>query len=258
MRTVVLTLLTTICCAVPAAHAFENTLLAPGTRAPTFSLPGIDNKRISLSDYCGDTLTKPYLNKIHHIVIVSFWATYCAPCQKEIPQLEQFMKSHTGDSIKLFCISIDGEGSAVVEPFVQEKKYEVPVLLDPYKKIAERYGVKSLPALFVIDPRGIIRSASLGFDEKKQSMTEKLEEIVSNIRANKAVAGMQSVSEAVAIKVDAVPKFTAQQKFHAVARVECGESLEKISQELKIDQEQIKQWYEDIKKATQSAFESSK
>ena len=79
----------------------EDTILRPGVRAPSFSMLTLDGSRVALNELCGDTLLKPYTNKVHNTVILSFWATYCLPCQKEIPELQKFMANHTKDSIKL-------------------------------------------------------------------------------------------------------------------------------------------------------------
>jgi peroxiredoxin len=112
---------------------------------------------------------------------LSFWATYCLPCQKEIPELQKFMTNHTKDSIKLFCVSIDKEGADIVAPFVTKRDYTVPVLLDRYAKTAGRYGVKHLPALFVVDTHGIIRYSSTGYDDKVK-LREKLEGLIRSIK----------------------------------------------------------------------------
>jgi peroxiredoxin len=182
-----------------AYGADESKLLQPGTPAPSFSLPSLDGSRVMLNVWCGQTLAKPYLNKIRHVVIVSYWATYCKPCQKEIPELMKFMEKHTADSVKIFCISIDKEGATKVKPFVVEKNYTVPVLLDPYQKTAERYGVKSLPALFVVGPDGVIRFSSLGFEEGT-SLVDKLESILTSIRTGQEITVSAGHGEAVAVE----------------------------------------------------------
>jgi len=175
-----------LCCVLaafsaPADSTVKDSLLQPGTRAPSFSLITFDGTRTALYEVCGDTLLKPYSNKIRHTVIISFWATYCAPCQKEIPELQKFMAAHTTDSVKAFCISIDKEGSAIVEPFVKKMGYTIPILLDQYKKVAARYGVSHLPALFVVDTHGIIRYSSSGYDGKT-GLKDKLENILHSIK----------------------------------------------------------------------------
>jgi len=182
-KTLFLLCFTAFCISINAAE--EQTVLKPGTEAPTFSLPSMSGKRVALRTWSGDTLNKPHINQVPHTVIISFWATYCKPCQKEIPELMAFMKKHEKEPVKTFCISIDKEGAAIVKPFIKEKKYTLPVLLDPYQRTAQRYGVKSVPALFVIDPAGTIRYSSIGFDEK-MNLDDKLEKIYEKIKSGAA------------------------------------------------------------------------
>lgn len=233
-------------------------VLAPGTESPTFSLASLTNERVSLRTWCGE-LNKPYVNSIKHTVIISFWATYCAPCQKEIPELMAFAAKHTGDPIKIFCVSIDKEGAAKVGPFVAEKKYTLPVLLDPYATTAKRYGALRLPALFVIDGDGIIRYSSVGFD-KSVSLVEKLESIIAGISGNKnsdhlgpslglKVNESTSVAGKVVVQAAAV-LLTPKQKWDAVVKVECGQRVEAVAADLKVTPEKVRGWYEQLKAAS--------
>ena len=244
-----------------ALYASESNLLPTGTMAPTFSLPTPEGDRISLRTYCGDTLQKPHINSVRHLVILNFWATYCVPCQKEIPELMRFAEKHAGDSLKIFCINIDKEGASLVSPFIQEKGYTLPVLLDPYRKTAERYGVKALPALFVLDPFGIIRFASVGFDETV-SLDEKLENIISDIRAGrtvneKAVSNSESVSVESETAVSRVVWVTPKARWDAIVKVECGPPVSEVAASLEVSTEEIRTWFADLKNAAFSLWDSS-
>jgi peroxiredoxin len=243
----------------------ESKLLAPGTPAPSFSLPTLSGDRMSLSIYCGETLSKPFFNKVRHTMILSFWATYCKPCQKEIPELITFADKHKTDNVVVLCVSIDKEGGTVVEPFVKEKNYTVQVLLDPYTKTAERYGVKSLPALFVIDTMGVIRYASLGYDEKNP-LGPKLESIVKAIKEGTKIKIPDATGSFVPIQEEPVPAkvegeqkkaapvVSAKQKWNAIARVECGEQIDKVAAGIGATPAELHQWYADLKKAALSLW----
>lgn len=245
----------------------ESKLLAPGTPAPSFSLPTVSGDRVSLSIYCGETLSKPFFNKVRHTMILSFWATYCKPCQKEIPELISFADKHKADNVVVLCVSIDKEGSTVVEPFVKEKNYTVQVLLDPYTKTAERYGVKSLPALFVIDTMGVIRYSSLGYDDKNP-LEPKLESILKAIRTGAKIKISDAAGSFVPIQDStaspahpagaetkkAPPALSAKQRWNAIARVECGEQVDKVAASIGVSASEIHQWYADLKKAALSLW----
>jgi thiol-disulfide isomerase/thioredoxin len=238
-------------------RAEENSLLKPGTPAPIFSLPGIDGNRTALRTWCGDTLNMLHLNKVKHTVILSFWATWCKPCHKEIPELMKFMEKHQADPVKVFFVSIDKEGVLVVRSHLQENNWTaMPALLDPYAKTAERYGVKSLPALFVIDPSGVIRFASSGFEEGTD-LVAKLDNVLADIASGRAVAGSsESTGQAVSASgpTKAIP---AKDRWRAVVRVECGEKAETVAGELGVDQETIRLWHEDIKRAAMTLWGDS-
>lgn len=258
---------------VVSGFTAESTLLKAGTQAPTFSLPALDGDRVSLRMYCGDTLLKPHLIGQKHIVILSFWATYCLPCQKEIPELIKFQQKHVSDSVKVLCVSIDKEGASIVAPFITEKQYAIPVLLDPYRKTAERYGVTALPSLFVIDQSGKIRYSSVGYDTSV-ALDQKLEQIISDIRAGHSVSaasgqvsgdmavvagGESSGSRGSAKNSDSELKpavqLSAKQKWDAIVKVECGNTVQSVADSLHVTPDEIRAWFTELKKAARSIWE---
>lgn len=239
-----------------AAVGGEVTLLKPGEKAPPFSLPSLNGKRQALRVWNGDTLLKPYVNNVKHTVIVNFWATYCKPCQKEIPEISAFMKKHANDPIKAFFVSIDKEGVDKVEPFVKKKGYDITVLLDTYARTAKRYGVKSVPALFVIEPNGTIHHAASGFAEGT-NLTEKLETIYAGIVSGKgpASADVEVSGDQVTVKDDAgeAPEAAAvlppKERWQAVMRVECGEKPDDVAADMGVGVEDIRGWSKALKQA---------
>src|SRR5574340_661430 len=94
-------------------------IIAEGDRAPEFSLPSLDGATRNLAAYRGK------------IVLVHFWATWCPPCVDEIPLLEQFSRTFSGQDVELLAVSVDEGGADVVGPFVRKNKLSFPVLLNP-------------------------------------------------------------------------------------------------------------------------------
>jgi thiol-disulfide isomerase/thioredoxin len=199
-------------------------------------------------------------------VVLSFWATYCKPCQKEIPELQAFAEKHKKDNIIVMCISIDKEGADIVGPFVKEKGYAVQVLLDPYTKTSERYGVKSLPALFVLDTMGIIRFASRGYDEKNP-LGPKLEKVLKSIREGTKISAVDDGGAVVPVEPVGLkgPKsggdegtrparLSPKQRWNAIARVECGEPLDKVAAAIGVAPSELHAWYSDLKKAANTLW----
>lgn len=137
--------------------------LKVGDKAPTFYLRDVQNNDVFLRDFCGQKLRKPWKNKEKYVVVLSFWATWCGPCQKEIPVLQEIMDGYKGRKVKAFLVNV-GEKKEKVAPFVEKKKFRLPVLLDIYSMVSsKKYQTSSLPRLFVIDQNGIIRHMEKGF-----------------------------------------------------------------------------------------------
>ncbi len=181
MKTFSTFLLSLLILVTPLAASDKNDdpVFAVGDKAPTFTLPDMNNKYVFLRDFCGEKLRKPWINKDKYAVVMSFFATWCAPCMKEIPYLTQVAEQFRDKKIKFFLINV-GEEKAKVEPFLKEKNITLPVLLDQYQVVAEKYGAKSLPTLVVLDQNGKVRKYKMGFKDGNQfvkDMAELLEQL---------------------------------------------------------------------------------
>jgi len=154
--------------------------IAVGDEAPTFSLPDLDQKYVSLRDFCGAELRKPWINKEKHVVVLSFFATWCKPCMAEIPHLEAIARDYVNRKVKIFLIDV-GEDLQKVSEFINAKKIELPVLIDRYQTVAEKYDALTLPRLFVIDKEGMIRKENKGFSDPQkfeQELVKVLEQLL--------------------------------------------------------------------------------
>ena len=112
--------------------------------APQFSLPLLDGRELSLSDYQGKYL------------LVNFWATWCGPCKVEMPSLESLYRKFKKRNFAVIAVSNDIFGAQVVEPYIQAQDFTFPVGLDPKLKVSNQFGVISLPTTFLINPQGKI------------------------------------------------------------------------------------------------------
>ena len=122
-------------------------------RAPDFELPLLDGvTMVSPSDYAGRPL---FLN---------FWATWCAPCVRELPALEEFVATHAMDDQGPALLTINlGETGAEISAFLEEIGVQnIPVALDINQVVKRDYGVQNLPTTFVIDGSGVVRFTKLG------------------------------------------------------------------------------------------------
>ncbi|PYN50644.1 MAG: alkyl hydroperoxide reductase [Candidatus Rokuibacteriota bacterium] len=94
-------------------------------------------------------------------VLINFWATWCGPCREEMPAMERLYLKHRERGFVLLAISVDSDVS-LVKPFLQKHKLTFPVALDAKMDLANTYGVRALPASFLIDRNGYLAAVALG------------------------------------------------------------------------------------------------
>jgi len=162
-------------CALPVfafTHAAANIdSTAVGDEAPSFVLRALDSTTVFLRDYCG-TLRKPWINKIQYPVILSFFATWCEPCRKEMQILQHYVLSDVHKPLKLFFINV-GEQEQKVRQYIRLQAITAPVLLDEFMTTAQRYGVMNsknvlqLPTMVFINREGKIRYWHRGFTNEE-------------------------------------------------------------------------------------------
>ena len=137
-------------------------------RAAMARLEVDDRKRehpeFTLTDLSGKTWTFSELRG--KVVLVNFWATWCPPCRKEMPDLEALYGRF--ESKGLVVLGISDEKAAKVEPFIRERKVSFPVLLDPGRKVNEMFVVDGIPKSFVYDREGKLVAQSIDMRTRKQ------------------------------------------------------------------------------------------
>jgi peroxiredoxin len=114
-----------------------------------FALPALHGGTVSLAEYRGK------------IVLLNFWATWCPPCLEEMPAMERLWRTHKDAGFVLVAVSVDRDPKKVA-PFVAEHKLTFPVALDTSMSAAERYGVRALPASFILGKDGVLTALALG------------------------------------------------------------------------------------------------
>lgn len=100
------------------------------------------------------------------VVLVNFWATWCPPCRKEMPDLDTLYNRFKDQGFVVLAIS--DEESAKVAPFISERKISYPVLLDPGRRVNDAFIVEGIPKSFVYDRDGKMVAQSIDMRTQKQ------------------------------------------------------------------------------------------
>jgi cytochrome c biogenesis protein CcmG/thiol:disulfide interchange protein DsbE len=139
----------------PASAAIDSSRAQVGTPAPLFRLPDTDGRTVSLADLRGKPL------------VLAFFASWCHPCEEELPVLEQFARDDSG-RLQVAAISYQDLKSDSVD-FVRRLGITYPALLDdPGAPVARRYGVRGIPQTVFVDARGVVRGRVYGVTSRRE------------------------------------------------------------------------------------------
>lgn len=123
--------------------------------APDFALKDVNGQTVKLSEYRGK------------VVLLNFWATWCAPCKVEIPWFMGFETQYKNRDFAVLGVSLDDDGWDSLKPYLTEHKMNYRVVLGN-DDVSKAYGdVDSLPTTFIIDRRGNIADMHMGLVGKK-------------------------------------------------------------------------------------------
>jgi peroxiredoxin len=124
--------------------------LEVGSRAPGFTLSDLEGNEVSLAHLRGQP------------VIINFWATWCAPCQVEMPALEQAYQERKDEGLVILAVNRDEDPGAVARFFYEELGLSFTPLLDEEARVNDQYRVFNLPTTFFVDGEGIIQGIHRG------------------------------------------------------------------------------------------------
>jgi cytochrome c biogenesis protein CcmG, thiol:disulfide interchange protein DsbE len=115
-----------------------------GKPAPAFSLPQLDGKAdLSLASLRGKT------------VVLNFFASWCAPCKREAPDLESLWRKYRSDGVVVLGVD-SGDARGDARRFLSAHGITYPIVFDPGQKLAQPYALPGLPVTYVINPAGRI------------------------------------------------------------------------------------------------------
>ncbi|REJ31767.1 MAG: hypothetical protein DIU83_11185 [Bacillota bacterium] len=137
-------------------------------RAPDFAVYDLEGRVVQLSDFRGE---KP--------VFINFWATWCPPCMREMPEMQRLYAAR-GDEFEILAVNFLEHRPQVI-PWVEEYGLEFPILMDVTGEVSSRYGVWSYPTSVFIDKDGIVRGRFVG--ELSYQMMEDFVDAISEYKA---------------------------------------------------------------------------
>lgn len=127
------------------AHAIEE-----GARAPEIGLRDTEGNAVRLSELRGK------------VVLVDFWASWCAPCRQEMPILEDLHARYAEQGLVIVGVNIDRDAENMRD-FLRRTPVSFRVVHDGQHRVADRYGPPRMPSSYFIDRRGVVRYVHEGF-----------------------------------------------------------------------------------------------
>jgi thiol-disulfide isomerase/thioredoxin len=125
--------------------------------AAFFTSTDLEGKAFDLAAYKGKVL------------VLNFWATWCGPCRREIPDFIQLQDEYGTQGLQMVGIALDEQGASIVKPFADKFKINYPVVVDAKSEVAALYGqMNAIPVTIVVDRNGKIRSRQVGMRSKAQ------------------------------------------------------------------------------------------
>ena len=113
-----------------------------GYLAPRFTLRNLKGNYESLESYRGQ------------VVVLNFWATWCAPCRVEMPSFENLYRRYRSEGVSVLAVTLDKNAKPKIKSFVDEHNLSFPILLDSKSEVERLYPSMTVPFTYVIDRKG--------------------------------------------------------------------------------------------------------
>lgn len=126
--------------------------LKKGETAPDFTLATLEGQEMSLSDFRGKK------------VVLNFWASWCGPCRKEMPDMQKFYEAYKDKNVEVVAVNLTHfeRKREHVDEFVEEYGLTFPIPLDVEKEQYDAYKVITIPTTYFLDENGVIKERHLG------------------------------------------------------------------------------------------------
>ncbi|HSY35739.1 MAG TPA: TlpA disulfide reductase family protein [Acidobacteriaceae bacterium] len=153
-------------------HFADDPELATHKMAPAFEVTSLDGGRFNLDAMGG------------RVVLIDFWATWCGPCNEELPEMKKIAKEFAGQPFVMISVSSDKD-EAAWKGFIQKHEMTWVQYRDGDHKLADQFGVTSIPHYFTIDSDGVLTSEMMGSGSDVEG---KLKKLIAKAQAAKVLA----------------------------------------------------------------------
>lgn len=134
-------------------------------KAPDFNLKDQYGVTHSLENYKGK------------VIFLNFWATWCPPCKKEMPDIENIYKEYGENKKDVVILGVNSEKENEVKKFLKDKGYTFPTVIDENSEVMRKYFIQAFPTSFVIDKEGNVYGYVMGGLTKEQ-IKQVIEEVL--------------------------------------------------------------------------------
>ena len=138
--------------------------LRNGAPAPAFELGSNAGKNVKIADYKAQ------------VVLLNFWASWCGPCRKEMPILEQLHKQYKSKGFTMVGVNVEPDSSEALG-FLKATPVSFPILFDKDSKVSKLYAVQGMPNTVILDRKGNVRYVHRGYKPGEEN------EYLNQIRA---------------------------------------------------------------------------
>ncbi len=156
----------------PKTEAAElSTAPREGFNAPEFILNTLDQNSLALKDLRGQA------------VILNFWASWCPPCQEEMPAMQSVYETFADQGLQIVAVNLAFQDSTeAAQAFVDERGLTFPVVMDEDGEVARRYRISALPTTFFIDAEGVIQEVVMGGPLSEALLYTRAESLLEGVR----------------------------------------------------------------------------
>ena len=144
-----------------AQHFAEDPLLSTRPTAPSFEVTALDGSRFNLDAMNG------------RVVLIDFWATWCGPCNQELPHMKKIAKEFAGEPLVILSVSWDSD-DAKWRQFIQKNEMTWMQYRDTDHSLTNKFGINSIPHYFTIDSDGVLTSEMVGEGSNVEGRLKKL------------------------------------------------------------------------------------